>query len=182
MERLTSWCEEIEEAFLSCEKCKKNGTTECWSQENCTQTAVDRLAEIEDILGNEYDLDRLKQLLDACKGLEPNEIEESKVLIATQKDHEKMARLRELVEADRERRCAILSEPMKPMIYKPNDTDVYCPTCGETLSGGWPLVEWEDRRTMYQCPYCGQSIDTQVCEPYESALKAMKESNNEKDN
>lgn len=86
-----------------------------------------------------------------------------------------LGHLRELIEADREGRCAILSEPMKPMIYKPNDTDVYCPTCGETLSGGWPLVEWEDRRTMYQCPYCGQSIDTQVCEPYESALKAMKE-------
>lgn len=100
-----------------------------------------RLADIEDILGSEYDLDHLKQI----------------------------------IEADREGRCAILSEPMKPMIYKPNDTDVYFPTCGETLSGGWPLVEWEDGRTMYQCPYCGQSIDTQVCEPYESALKAMKE-------
>lgn len=84
-------------------------------------------------------------------------------------------RLNELIEADREGRIAILSEPMKPMVYKPNDTDVYCPNCGETLSGGWPLVEWEDSRTMYQCPYCGQSIDTQVCEPYESALKAMKE-------
>lgn len=104
-----------------------------------------RLKKIEKILGNDYDLDRLK----------------------------------ELVQADREGRCAILFEPMKPMIYKPNDTDVYCPTCGETLSGGWPLVEWEDRRTMYQCPYCGQSIDTQVCEPYESALKAMKEGEND---
>lgn len=65
MERLTSWCEEIEEAFLSCEKCKKNGMTECWSQENCTQTVVDRLAEIEDILGDEYDLDRLRELVKA---------------------------------------------------------------------------------------------------------------------
>lgn len=104
-----------------------------------------RLADIEDILGDNYDLDRL----------------------------------RELVEADGEGRIAILSEPMKPMIYKPNDTDVYCPTCGETLSGGWPLVEWEDRRAMYQCPYCGQSIDTQVCEPYESALKARKRVEND---
>ena len=84
-------------------------------------------------------------------------------------------RLHELIEADRKGRCAILSEPMKPMVYKPNDTDVYCPNCGETLSGGWPLVDWEDSRRMYQCPYCGQSIDTYVCEPYKSALKAMKE-------
>lgn len=104
-----------------------------------------RLADIEDILGSEYDLDRLKQL----------------------------------IEADREGRCAILSEPMKSMVYKPNDTDVYCPNCGETLSGGWPLVDWEDSRRMYQCPYCGQSIDTHVCEPYKSALKAMKEREND---
>lgn len=138
-----------------------------------------RLKMIEKTLGNDYDLNRLEQLLEACKGLEPNEIDESKLLIATQKDTGKMARLRELAEADREGRIAILSEPMKPMIYKPNDTDVYCPTCGETLSGGWPLVEWEDSRTMYQCPYCGQSIDTQVCEPYESALKAVKEREND---
>ena len=87
--------------------------------------------------------------------------------------------LRELVKADREGRCAILSEPMKSMVYKPNDTDVYCPNCGETLSGGWPLVDWEDSRRMYQCPYCGQSIDTHVCEPYKSALKAMKEREND---
>ena len=104
-----------------------------------------RLKMIEKILGNDYDLDRL----------------------------------RELIEADREGRCAILSEPMKSMVYKPNDTDVYCPNCGETLSGGWPLVDWEDSRRMYQCPYCGQSIDTHVCEPYKSALKAMKESEND---
>lgn len=94
-------------------------------------------------------------------------------------DDYNLDRLKELVKADREGRCAILSEPMKPMVYKPNDTDVYCPNCGETLSGGWPLVDWEDSRRMYQCPYCGQSIDTHVCEPYKSALKAMKESEND---
>ena len=82
-------------------------------------------------------------------------------------------RLKELVEADREGRLAILSEPMKSMVYKPNDTDVYCPNCGETLSGGWPLSDADDPRSMYQCPYCGQSIDTQACEPYEAAVEAM---------
>lgn len=80
-------------------------------------------------------------------------------------------RLSELVQADREGRCAILSEPMKPLVYKPNDTDVYCPNCGETLSGGWPLSDADDCRKIYQCFYCGQSIDTEKCEPYESALK-----------
>lgn len=86
-------------------------------------------------------------------------------------DNYEFDRLRELVEADREGRCAILSEPMKPMVYKPNDTDVYCPNCGETLSGGWPLSDADDCRKMYQCFYCGQSIDTEKCEPYESDLK-----------
>lgn len=80
-------------------------------------------------------------------------------------------RLRELVQADREGRIAILSEPMKPMVYKPNDTDVYCPNCGETLSGGWPLSDADDCRKIYQCFYCGQSIDTEKCVPYESDLK-----------
>ena len=65
MERLTSYCDGIYEAFLSCEKCRKNGMTECWSQENCTQTAVDRLAKIEDILGDEYNLGRLRELVKA---------------------------------------------------------------------------------------------------------------------
>lgn len=67
-----------------------------------------RLKMIEKILGNDYDLNRLEQLLEACKGLEPNEIDESKFLIATQKDTGKMTRLRELAEADREGRCAVL--------------------------------------------------------------------------
>lgn len=67
-----------------------------------TWTMAVRLKQIEDILGEDYDLDRLK----------------------------------ELVEADREGQCVVLSEPMKPMIFRPNDTDVYCPNCGQTLSGG----------------------------------------------
>ena len=96
-----------------------------------------RLKMIEKILENDYDLNRLKELL----------------------------------EADREGRIAILSEPMKPLVYKPNDTDVYCPNCSETLSGGWPLSDADDCRKIYQCFYCGQSIDTEKCVPYESDLK-----------
>lgn len=67
MERLTKRFEGIEEASLSCERCGKNAIYECWSQENCTQTAVDRLASIEDILGDTYDLDRLRELVEADK-------------------------------------------------------------------------------------------------------------------
>lgn len=98
-----------------------------------------RLAAIEEILGDDYDLDRLK----------------------------------ELVQADREGRCAVLSEPMKPMVFKPNDTDAYCPNCGQTLSGGWQLSDADDYRKLCQCPKCGQSIDDTKCE--EAALEKMKE-------
>lgn len=65
MERLTKRLSESEETYLSCEKCGKTGISECWTQENCTQTAVDRLAAIEDILGDDYDLDRLRELAQA---------------------------------------------------------------------------------------------------------------------
>ena len=68
-----------------------------------------RLAAIEDILGDTYDLDRLRELVEACKGLEPSEIAESKLLIATRKDPEKLARMAELIEADQEGRCVVLN-------------------------------------------------------------------------
>lgn len=58
-------------------------------------------------------------------------------------------RLRELAQAEKEGRLVVLSEPMKPMVYKPNDTDVYCPSCGESLSGGWPLSDTDDLNSVY---------------------------------
>ena len=102
--------------------------------------AVNRLGEIEDILGDDYDLDRL----------------------------------RELVQADRDGRCVVLSEPMSPMVQIPGDTDVYCPNCAQTLSGGWPLSDIGDYRKMCQCPNCGQSIDDTKCEFAEEAMKGEK--------
>lgn len=122
-----------------------------------------RLKMIEKILGNVYDLDRLKELIEADR--------EGRYIIMRDAERNGVARLKELSEADREGRIAILSEPMKSMVYKPNDTDVYCPNCGETLSGGWPLSDADDCRKIYQCFYCGQSIDTEKCVPYESDLK-----------
>ena len=65
MKRLTMYYGDCEEAYLSCERCGKAGISECWTQEDCTQTVVDRLAEIEDILGDDYDIDRLRELVQA---------------------------------------------------------------------------------------------------------------------
>ena len=97
----------------------------------------ERLAAIEDILGDDYDL----------------------------------SRIRELVQADRDGRCVVLSEPMVPMVQLPGDTDVYCPTCEQNISGGWPLSAAGDYRKLCQCPHCGQAIDDTKCEVVEEALE-----------
>lgn len=108
---------------------------------DCTvYSMTNRLAAIEDILGDDYDLDRL----------------------------------RDLVQADRNGRCMVLSEPMSPMVQIPGDTDVYCPNCAQTLSGGWPLSDAGDYRKMCQCPNCGQAIDDTKCEFSEEALEGEK--------
>lgn len=86
-------------------------------------------------------------------------------------DNYNLSRLRELAQADKDGRCVVLSEPMKPMVYKPGDSDVYCPNCGETLSGKWILSDADDYRKLCQCPKCGQSIDDTKCEAAETALK-----------
>ena len=102
-------------------------------------------------------------------GLEPEDItrvfnEDSVLKLTSQILQITPDRLRELAKADRDGRCAILSDPLKPMVNKPNDTDVYCPNCGKTLSGGWELSDADDTRKLCQCPKCGQSIDDTKCE------------------
>lgn len=82
-------------------------------------------------------------------------------------------RLRELAQADRDGRCVVLSEPMVPMVQRPGDTDVYCPNCGNTLSGGWMLSEADDYRKMCQCPHCGQAIDDTKCAVCENEKKGQ---------
>lgn len=102
-------------------------------------------------------------------GIEPEDItrvvnEDSVLKLTSQILQITPDRLRELAKADRDGRCAILSDPMKPMVNKPNDTDVYCPNCGKTLSGGWELSDADDTRKLCQCTKCGQSIDDTKCE------------------
>lgn len=88
-------------------------------------------------------------------------------------DTYELDRLRDLVQADRDGRCVVLSEPMVPMVQRPGDTDVYCPNCGNTISGGWKLSEVDDCRKMCQCPHCGQAIDDTKCAVYENEKKGQ---------
>ena len=114
-------------------------------------------------------------------GLKPEAVEHLKLAsmgkaIAEIKEFEGVPidRLRKLAQAEKTGQLVVLSEPMKPMVYKPNDTDVYCPSCGESLSGGWPLSDADDLRKLCQCPNCGQSIDDTRCEAAEAALEAQR--------
>ena len=118
-------------------------------------------------------------------GLKPEAVEHLKLAsmgkaIAEIKEFEGVPidRRRKLAQAEKTGQLVVLSEPMKPMVYKPNDTDVYCPSCGESLSGGWPLSDADDLRKLCQCPNCGQSIDDTRCEAAEAALDAMGGENN----
>jgi hypothetical protein len=81
----------------------------------------------------------------------------------------------ELVQANAEGRLVVLSTPMIPLVASddPMDSDVYCPACGVSVSGGWPDyypdLEWK----MCQCPHCGQSVDDTKVITREAAEKAL---------
>lgn len=89
--------------------------------------AIELLAAIEDILGDEYDLDRLRELLEVCKGKTPDQVAgifeewshylkfsaeknaiEGALNSIYQGGEADYGRLRELVEADRDGRCVVL--------------------------------------------------------------------------
>ncbi len=93
MERITKWNELIDVGYVPCK----------WKdRDKAYSAAIYRLAKIENILDDHYDLGRLKKI----------------------------------VEADNSNKLAILDDPMIPMIQYPNDPDVYCPNCYNTLSNG----------------------------------------------
>lgn len=121
MKRETNKNYKTDKYYLNCNpECKEK----C---ESCKKliSAISRLAEIEDILGEEYDIDRLRGLVKACKGLDPEEIDECKFMIATRKDPEKISRLRELVQADKDGGCEIFPCKVGDIVYVVNRGDYY---------------------------------------------------------
>ena len=77
------------------------------------ESAVSRLAAIEDILGDEYDLDRLSVMVNQCMTMR-EEVAQRFALTAKIP----LDRLRELVEADREGRCVVLPCKVGDTIYR----------------------------------------------------------------
>ena len=65
---------------------------------------INRLAAIEDILGDEYDLDLVQKLIQAYR--------EGRYIILKEPEQAGVSHLRELAQADREGRCVVL--PVKP--------------------------------------------------------------------
>ena len=71
------------------------------------ETAIHRLVTIEDILGDEYDLDLLQKQIQAYR--------EGRYIILKEPEQAGVSRLRELAQADREGRCVVL--PKDGMVY-----------------------------------------------------------------
>ena len=154
MERLTydfciggNHCWQVKGADnLECrEVCERQGDDGC---KTCPiAKAFDRLAAIEDILGDEYDLDLLQKQIQAYR--------EGRYIILKEPEQAGVSRLRELAEADREGRCIVL--PCKkgdtvwrivhdaaPHITKDRCTDIkyenrdiWVHLIGDRVMGGW---------------------------------------------
>ena len=73
------------------------------------ETAIHRLVTIEDILGDEYDLDLLQKQIQAYR--------EGRYIILKEPEQAGVSRLRELAQADREGRCVVLPCKVGDTLY-----------------------------------------------------------------
>lgn len=82
--------------------------------------------------------------------------------------------LRELSQAEKDGRLVVMNEPRIPLVWG-NDTHdtILCPNCNHDLMGGFQEDEYCGK-DMYQCPYCGQPIDSGKAMTREEADAALK--------
>ena len=99
------------------------------------QAVVDRCADFEDIIEEGCTTSYLKELVKACEGLEPKEIDECKFMIVTRKNPEKMSRLREMVKADREGKCVVLPCKVGDTVYAVGSSKIVEATVKEIYFG-----------------------------------------------
>lgn len=109
MKRLTQTFEENGEKFACLPECKNGciyGLSRLQSGCRCHNFAkiLERLSVLEDILGDDYDIDRLWKLVQAYN--------EGRYIIMKYAEREGLSRLMELAEADRQERVVVL--PVKP--------------------------------------------------------------------
>lgn len=110
VERLTEMHFKKADGFYM--KCSGHCCKEDFSCEDCGEfeKLVDRLGQIEDILGDIYDLDRLRELVEADKSGRCTIISTpERIMFYENLEHDiDPDRLRELVEADKDGRCVML--------------------------------------------------------------------------
>ena len=87
-------------------------TEDMWAIKGKIDEAVFRLAAIEDILGDDYDLDRLKVIVNQRMTMREEVAERFRIT----KDVP-VERLKELVEADRDGRCVVLPCKIGSLVY-----------------------------------------------------------------
>lgn len=94
--------------------------------------------------------------------------------LAAYEDAMPLERAQELAQAEKDGRLAVLDEPRKPLVWGDDEhNSVLCPNCNHDLMGGFPEDEYCEN-DMYQCPYCGQSIDSAKAITREEAEAALK--------
>lgn len=137
-------------------------------------------------LSQHYDITPLTEALNRLAayedtGLEPEEIKDlcaDDVVEIARMFHRmiesgEIGHLCELLQAEQDGRLVVLDEPMLPLIWGDDDHDtVLCPNCLKDLMGGFPDA-LDCGTSMYQCPYCGQSINTRKALTREEAKAAL---------
>ena len=112
------------------------------------QNACEKLAAIEDILGDEYDLDRLSVMVNQCMTMREEVAERFSLTAKIPLD-----RLRELVEADKTLK-EFAEDVARQFGYHGTTADGrpgY--TCGglSTLEWAWNILDWPDPKPAPEC-------------------------------
>ena len=118
--------------------------------------AANRLAAYEDLmdrwkLRSIEEADRIFHRVNALGGTD---------LMAQYRDIGSIDHLRDLTKAEQDGRLVVLDEPMRPLVWgdKEHDT-ILCPRCLCDLMGGFEYAP-SCETVMFQCPHCGQPINS----------------------
>lgn len=131
-------------------KCSESCPYDCQEDCDCEEfdKFIDRLAAIENILGDDYDLDRLEVMVTQCMTLRDEVAERFSITAKIPLD-----RLRELVEADRDRNKA---ENCKHVfVYDEVHSRPVCQKCGYVLTA-------EDKQRI--CKEGLELLEAESCE------------------